>query len=98
MQNKANLLAPQMNVSSVKTKNYEQITMNYANKNKANTKPIRANLLAPQMNVSSVLTKYYENVPLRRHGQNKPKTNPTCSELACGEQGRSVEPISEKPK
>jgi hypothetical protein len=36
MQNKPNLLDAQMNVSSVKTMNYEQITMNNANKNKAN--------------------------------------------------------------
>ena len=36
MQNKPNLLNTQMNVSSVKTMNYEQITMNNANKNKAN--------------------------------------------------------------
>jgi len=36
MQNKPNLLDAQMNVSSVKTMNYEQITMNNANKNKPN--------------------------------------------------------------
>ena len=35
MQNKPNLLNAQMNVTSVKTKNYEQRTMNNANKNKA---------------------------------------------------------------
>jgi len=41
MQNKANLLDAQMNVSSVKTMNYEQITMNNANKNKPNqTQPV----------------------------------------------------------
>jgi len=34
MQNKPNLLNAQMNLSSVKTMNYEQITMNNANKNK----------------------------------------------------------------
>jgi len=36
MQNKPNLLNAQMNLSSVKTMNYEQITMNNANKNKPN--------------------------------------------------------------
>jgi len=36
MQNKPNLLYAQMNVSAVKTMNYEQITMNNANKNKPN--------------------------------------------------------------
>ena len=34
MQNKPNLLNAQMNVSSAITMNYEQLTMNYANKNK----------------------------------------------------------------
>jgi hypothetical protein len=36
MQNKPNLLNAQMNVTSVVTMNYEQITTNNANKNKAN--------------------------------------------------------------
>jgi hypothetical protein len=36
MQNKPNLLDAQMNITSVKTMNYEQITMNNANKNKPN--------------------------------------------------------------
>jgi len=36
MQNKANFLRTQMNLSSLKTMNYEQITMNNANKNKPN--------------------------------------------------------------
>jgi len=40
MQNKANFRKSQMNVSPVKTMNYEQLTMNYANKNKPNSKPI----------------------------------------------------------
>jgi len=40
MQNKPNLLDVQMNVSTVKTMNYEQITMNNANKNKPNSNPI----------------------------------------------------------
>ena len=39
MQNKANLLDAQMNVTSVKTMNYEQKTMNNANKNKPKTNP-----------------------------------------------------------
>jgi hypothetical protein len=63
MQNKANLLDTQMNVSSCFTINYEQKVMNYENKNKAK--------------------------------QTQP--NPTCSELACTERGRSVEPIANQP-
>ena len=36
MQNKPNFPNAQMNITSVKTMNYEQITMNSANKNKPN--------------------------------------------------------------
>jgi hypothetical protein len=43
MQNKPNLPKAQMNVSAVKTMNYEQITMNNANKNKPNSNPIKPN-------------------------------------------------------
>ncbi len=43
MQNKPNLLNTQMSVTSAITMNYEQLTMNYANKNKPNSKPIKAN-------------------------------------------------------
>jgi len=41
MQNKANFQKSQMNITSVKTMNYEQITMNNDNKNKPNTNPIQ---------------------------------------------------------
>jgi len=44
MQNKPNFRNDKMNVSSVKTMNYEQITMNNANKNKPNTNPIKPNI------------------------------------------------------
>jgi len=47
MQNKANLLDAQMNVSSSITMNYEQKTMNYANKNKAKTNPTCSELAEP---------------------------------------------------
>jgi len=41
MQNKPNLPDAQMNITSVKTMNYEQITMNNANKNKPKqTQPV----------------------------------------------------------
>jgi len=39
-QNKPNLLDARMNVSSVKTTNYEQITMNNANKKQSQSNPI----------------------------------------------------------
>jgi hypothetical protein len=41
MQNKPNFLDDQMNVSSYITMNYEQRSMNYEVKNKANSKPIQ---------------------------------------------------------
>jgi len=43
MQNKPNLLNAQINASSAITMNYEQLTMNHANKYKPNSKPIKAN-------------------------------------------------------
>ncbi len=42
MQNKANLPNTQMTVTSAKTIDYEQITMNNANKNKPNSNPIQS--------------------------------------------------------
>ncbi len=41
MQNKPNFRKAEMNINPVKTMNYEQLTMNYANKNKPNSKPIK---------------------------------------------------------
>ena len=43
MQNKPNLLAPQMNVSSVLTKDYENETLGERGKNKAKTNPNKPN-------------------------------------------------------
>ena len=52
MQNKANLLNTQMNVSSFKTMSYEQKTMNYANKKQTQTKPISKGRLAGKLCVN----------------------------------------------
>jgi len=43
MQNKPNLLAPQMNVTSFYTVDYENKSNWKLGENKANTKPIKAN-------------------------------------------------------
>jgi len=43
-ENKPNLLDAQMNVTSVKTMNYEQITMNNANKKQTQSNPICSEL------------------------------------------------------
>jgi hypothetical protein len=53
------------------------------------------------MTVTSLITAVYKNETLGQRGKKEPKTNPikantkpTCSELACPELSRKVEPIS----
>jgi len=58
-----------MNVSAVKTMNYEQITMNDANKNKPNSNPISSKA---KMNVSAVKTMNYEQITMNDANKNKP--------------------------
>jgi hypothetical protein len=61
----------------------------------------KPNLRKAKMKLSFYSAKYYEKERLCRRGENKPnQTQPvvsavesTRSELACTEQGRSVEPI-----
>ncbi len=65
-----------MNVSSVKTMNYEQITMNNANKNKPNSNPIKPNFHKAQMNVNSLITKDYIKYDDFAVRKNKPNSNP----------------------
>ena len=76
MQNKPNLLAPQMNISSVLTKYYENDNTFRLPENKPNTNPIRtqSNPISekPKMNVTSILTKDYENDNTFRLPENKP--------------------------
>ena len=76
MQNKANFLDDQMNVTKVLTKEYENKTLGGSGKNKANSKPNKANLLNAQMNVTTFLTKEYENISNCSLAENKPNTNP----------------------
>jgi len=76
MQNKPNLPNAQINVSSVLTKDYENVPLRRCAENKANSKPIKPNLKKAKMKPSSVKTKDYENVPLPRRRQNKPNSNP----------------------
>ena len=59
MQNKPNFPDAQMNITSVKTMNYEQITMNNANKNKPNFRKAK-------MKLNFYSTKDYENKPRLR--------------------------------
>jgi len=55
MQNKPNLLNAQMNVTSVKTMNYEQITMNNANKNKPNQSQFQTGALTHRQDEPDLL-------------------------------------------
>ena len=56
--------------------NYEQLTMNYADKNKPNSKPIKPNTLDAQMNVSLAITRNYNNEQRTRNNELLFKTNP----------------------
>ena len=49
MQNKPNLRKGQMNITSDLTTHYEQITMNYFDKNKPNSKPNKPNFKTSQI-------------------------------------------------
>jgi len=76
MQNKANLPDAQMNVTNLLTTNYEQLTMNYVQKNKPNTNPIKPNFRKAQMNVNLTLTKDYRKYDDFAVRKNKPNSNP----------------------
>jgi len=65
-----------MNASAVNTMNYEQKTMNDANKNKPNTNPIKANFRKAQMNVNSLITKDYRKNDDFAVRKNKPNSKP----------------------
>ncbi len=60
MQNKANLLDAQMNVSSILTMDYENIANWTLGQSKPNSNPIKPNLRKAQMNISYVKTTNYE--------------------------------------
>jgi len=60
MQNKANLLNAQMNVSSVITMDYENIANWKLGENKPNSKPIKANPRKGIIDAKCVFTKDYE--------------------------------------
>ena len=79
MQNKANLLETQMNVSAVKTKEYENISNWTLGKNKPKTNPIKANLRKAKMNVNSLITKDYRKKDAFAVQKNKPNSNPVLS-------------------
>jgi len=68
----------QMNVTTFITMNYEQRTMNDANKNKPNSKPIKPNLRKAKMNVNSLIAKDYRKNDDFTVRKNKPNSKPIC--------------------
>jgi len=76
MQNKAHLLNTQMNVCSVKRRDYENQRLCRRRQNKPKTNPIKPNLQKAKMNVGSVKTRDYGNKRLCRLRENKPNSNP----------------------
>jgi hypothetical protein len=67
LQNKPNFADALMNVSSYKTMNYEQITMNNANKNKPNTNPIKPNIKPIKANK---MPKQTQSNPISKRSKN----------------------------
>jgi len=76
MQNKPNLLDAQMNLSSIITMNYENISNWTLGQNKPNSNPIKPNFLKAQMNVNSFITKDYRKKDDFVVRINKPNSNP----------------------
>ena len=76
MQNKANLLDAQMNVSSVLTTYYENKSNWTPGENKPNSNPIKANFRKAKMNANLCGKKDYEKRPCLGLRKNKAKTKP----------------------
>jgi hypothetical protein len=84
MQNKPNFQKSQMNINSLLTIDYENISDWTLGENKPNSNPNKPNLPDAQMSVNSILTKDYRkkddflvriNKPNFRNGQNERKLN-----------------------
>jgi len=80
MQNKANLLDAQMNVSTILKREYENIANWKLGENKPNTNPIKPNFLRDKTNANLFVEKDYENKPrfrvLTKQTQTKPILRP----------------------
>jgi len=76
MQNKANLLDAQMNVSTILTREYENIANWKLGENKPNTNPIKPNFLRDKTNANLFVEKDYENKPRFRVPTKQTQTNP----------------------
>ena len=81
MQSKPNLLDGQMNVSSILTKDYENISNWTFGQSKPNSNPIKPNSRKAKMNVNSLITKCYrKNDVFAAQKTNPIKPNQTQSQ------------------
>jgi len=76
MQNKANFLKSQMNITSLITVYYENKSNWTLGKNKPNSNPIKPNLRKAKMNVNSLITKDYRKKDDFTVQKNKPNSKP----------------------
>jgi len=67
-----------MNISIVKTMNYNNFIPLAGYKNKPNSNPIKPNLRKAQMSVNSILTKDYRKKDDYAVRKNKPNSKPIC--------------------
>jgi len=74
MQNKPNFLRSQMNVNSLLTIDYENISDWTLGENKPNSNPIKPNFKKAKMNVNSLITKDYRKNDDFSVRINKPNT------------------------
>jgi len=91
---------PKMNLSGYKIKDCENKSPLWATGKQTQSKPIQSqykpNSRKAQMVVSLVKTRNYNNEQRTMYYSKQTQSNPTCSELACPERGRRVEPISKE--
>jgi len=81
MQNKANFRKSQMNVSTVSTKDYENISDWTLGENKPNSNPNKAKLKRAKMDVNSLITKDYRKIDDFAVRKNKPNSKPICQRV-----------------
>jgi len=78
MQNKPNFRKAEMNVSSILTKDYENVPLRRRRENKPNSNPIKANKTQNKPNFKPIQTQYKPNQSQSnpKQSQNEPKTKP----------------------
>ena len=93
MQNKANLLDAQMNVSTILKREYENIANWKLGENKPNTNPIKPNFLRDKTNANLFVEKDYENKPRFRVLTKQTQTNPILTVVRQVSNATTVFPV-----